>query len=163
MRHEAIRTKNESASLTLKAFANFSPGLRFGNPGKTRPILEDTNPERVAARSPKNRRNSFRVTTKQTCILAQGFKANPGLELTNAFSVRSKLHQYPLLVLLYRLDRSCRFCRQLHRRLQPRHHFCDATFELRIPPFDLRFRIVVDLDVWIDSIAFNDPVAVLVG
>ena len=35
---------------TLKAFANFRPGLRFGNPGKTRPIYRDGNTERVASR-----------------------------------------------------------------------------------------------------------------
>jgi len=31
-------------SLTLKAFANFSPGLRFGNPGKARLLTEKRKP-----------------------------------------------------------------------------------------------------------------------
>ena len=33
---------------TLKAFANSSPGLRFGNPGKTDPISRKGNSEGVA-------------------------------------------------------------------------------------------------------------------
>src|SRR6266498_4612035 len=33
-------------------------------------------------------RNSFRVATKGRCSFPQGFKANPGLEFANAFSVK---------------------------------------------------------------------------
>ena len=35
--------------ITLKAFANSSPGLRFGNPGKTHPISRRRNSEGVAS------------------------------------------------------------------------------------------------------------------
>ena len=38
------------SSITLKALANFSPGLRSGNPGSAHLILMDLrNPERVAS------------------------------------------------------------------------------------------------------------------
>ena len=79
--------------LTLKAFANFSPGFRFGNPGRTRP-LQKTQTLKGLRRIPETRRNPLRVATRQTCILTQGFKANPRLELANAFSVKSELRQY---------------------------------------------------------------------
>src|SRR5205823_4523204 len=36
-------------SLTLKALANFSPGLRFGNPGEQPPISRRRNSEGVAS------------------------------------------------------------------------------------------------------------------
>jgi len=40
-------------SLTLKAFANFSPVLRFGNPGKTNPnIFDDATLKGLRHRSP---------------------------------------------------------------------------------------------------------------
>jgi hypothetical protein len=47
------------------------------------------NPEGVASPSPESRtrRNSFRVATKKGAFVTQGFKANPGLKLANAFSV----------------------------------------------------------------------------
>ena len=47
------------------------------------------NPEGVASPSPESqtRRNSFRVATKKSVFVPQGFKANPGLELANTFSV----------------------------------------------------------------------------
>jgi hypothetical protein len=77
--------------LTLKAFANFSPGLCFGNPGKeARHFPEEANPERVASLQ-RTCSNSFRVATRPT-ILTQGFKANPGLQLANAFGVKFKPH-----------------------------------------------------------------------
>jgi hypothetical protein len=44
-------------------------------------------------RSLPNRRNSFRVATNQRCTTyPQGFKANPGLKLANAFSVKLPGH-----------------------------------------------------------------------
>jgi len=55
------------STLTLKAFANFSPGLRFGNPGKMHPnIFEDATLKRLRRRPPNRnpRRNSFRVATE---------------------------------------------------------------------------------------------------
>ena len=61
-------------SPTLTAFANSSPGLRFGNPGIT------LNPRRNSFRVAKNLLRHFRT---------QGFKANPGQEFANAFSVIS--------------------------------------------------------------------------
>jgi hypothetical protein len=40
---------------------------------------------------PKTRRNSFRVATnKNKNLTPQGFKANPGLKLANAFSVKTQ-------------------------------------------------------------------------
>jgi hypothetical protein len=33
-------------------------------------------------------------------VIPQGFKANPGLELANAFSIKFKLHQYESTLLL---------------------------------------------------------------
>jgi hypothetical protein len=54
-----------SLVLTPKAFANFSPGLRFGNPGFIAPDSR-RNPERVAWKAGwlKSRRNSFKVVKK---------------------------------------------------------------------------------------------------
>jgi hypothetical protein len=71
-----------SLNLTLKAFANFSPRLRFGNPGKSA------------------RGNPMRSQLLQSCdktkhaSYPQGFKANPGLEFANTFGVKFKLQQY---------------------------------------------------------------------
>ena len=82
-----------SEVLTLKAFANVSPGLGFGNPGLKEPFLLSRNSERVATSS------NFRGRTQllQSCVLptvrddSQGCKANPGLTLANAFSVIKSL------------------------------------------------------------------------
>jgi hypothetical protein len=69
-------------NLTLKAFTNFSPRLRFGNPGKSA------------------RGNPMRSQLLQSCdktkhaSYPQGFKANPGLEFANTFGVEFKLQQY---------------------------------------------------------------------
>gem|GEM_PF-915524 len=55
------------------------------------------NPERVAeGRGIANRRNSFRVAKnllRHSC--SQGFKANPGLELANAYSVTTAAELTP--------------------------------------------------------------------
>jgi hypothetical protein len=50
-------------TITLKAFANASPGLRFGNPGEHPFISTGHNSERVASpfRGLQSSRNSFRV------------------------------------------------------------------------------------------------------
>ncbi len=48
--------------LTLKAFANSSPGLRFGNLGNTHVDFECATLKELRRRSPiATRRNSFRV------------------------------------------------------------------------------------------------------
>src|SRR4029079_1477008 len=75
--------------ITLKAFADSSPGLSFGNPGEHAFISGRRNSEGVASKfSWLSGRNSFRVATNLSwASLTQGFKANPGLELANAFSV----------------------------------------------------------------------------
>ena len=50
------------------------------------------NPERVSVASTDDHCNSFRVARKAIWIsVSQGFKANPGLELANAFGVKGKL------------------------------------------------------------------------
>jgi hypothetical protein len=81
-------------SLTLKAFANFSPGLRFGT-WEDAPHLQKTQTLKGLRRD--NRRpvatpSELRQNKHASC--AQGFKANLGLELANAFGVKLKLHQY---------------------------------------------------------------------
>jgi hypothetical protein len=78
-------------TLTLKAFASFSPGLRFGNPGKTNPnIFDDANLKglrhRSANRNPVATPSELR-RNKCAPFFTQGFKANPALKLANAFSV----------------------------------------------------------------------------
>ena len=72
--------------LTLKAFANSSPGLRLATLGSRAPLTGQITLKGLL-RDTETRRNSFRVATKQRESLPQGFKANPGLELANAFSV----------------------------------------------------------------------------
>src|SRR5258705_4043890 len=74
---------------TPKAFANSQPRLRFGNPGNAQSFPRRRNSEEVAlaARRSEIRRNSFRVATRTNRPYSQGFKANPGLKLANAFSV----------------------------------------------------------------------------
>jgi hypothetical protein len=62
--------------------------LRFGNPGEDEFISQRCNSERVATPFAASSRNSFRVAKDLWLVfLTQGFKANPGLELANAFSV----------------------------------------------------------------------------
>ena len=46
--------------------------------------------------------------------------------------------------------------------LDLRHHLGDAAFELRIVTGNLGFGIVVDFNVRIDAMAFDDPFAILV-
>jgi hypothetical protein len=79
--------------LTLKAFANSSPGLRFGNSGKEAfTFLEDATLKELRRRSPPvKRRNSFRVAKNPSNLLSPGFQSNPGLEFANAFSVMHRL------------------------------------------------------------------------
>jgi hypothetical protein len=75
-----------SLNLTLKAFTNFSPGLRFGNPGKEAPHSQQT-------LKGLRRGNTVELRQDQRPSYSQGFKANPGLELANAFGVKFKLRQ----------------------------------------------------------------------
>jgi hypothetical protein len=77
--------------LTLKAFANFNPGLCFWQPWVHRCLLiKGRNPDGVATKVGLLRKRS---QVLQSCdeshwaFLTQGFKANPGLKLANAFSV----------------------------------------------------------------------------
>src|SRR5688572_11345998 len=58
-----------------------------------------------------------------------------------------------------RLHRRCLSCRQLHRILQLGHDFGDAAFELWIATGNLCRRLVLNLDVRIDAVAFNDVLA----
>ena len=89
-------------SVTLKALANSSPGpgspcgqpARGGSVALWQPwehsfILEDATLKELCRCSlTQNPRNSFRVAKNLSRrFLPQGFKANPGLELANAFSV----------------------------------------------------------------------------
>jgi hypothetical protein len=75
--------------ITLKAFANSSPGLRSGNPGIHVAIV-------IIPATLKGLRRCLAITPSQhfqgceEFMLAneiQGFKANPGLKFANAFSV----------------------------------------------------------------------------
>jgi hypothetical protein len=75
--------------VTLKVFANSSPGLSFGNPGNKHSSIDDATLKKlrrcplkaVATLSELRPTNGVR-------LIPHGFKANPGLELVNAFSVR---------------------------------------------------------------------------
>jgi hypothetical protein len=90
----------------LKGFANFSPRLRFGNPGKTiRMFFEDATLKKgcVAVRriaTPSQLLQSCDEINVPPFFFNQGFKASapnprglpargprPGLKLANAFSV----------------------------------------------------------------------------
>jgi hypothetical protein len=71
-------------AITLKALANWSPGLRFATLGKKSLQNILRNPERVAIRRDATLSGLRRIMGR---IFTQGFKANPGLELANAFSV----------------------------------------------------------------------------
>ena len=44
-------------------------------------------------------------------------------------------------------------------RFQPAHHLVDGAFELRVFAFNDRHRFVFDLDVRVDSVAFDHPFA----
>ena len=81
---------NAPSGVTLKALANFSPGLRFGNPGGNGSLNRRRNPEGVAS-SHYNRgpiATLFRVAPKEVESLSPGLpKRNPGLKLANTFGV----------------------------------------------------------------------------
>jgi len=74
--------------LTLKAFANSSPGLRFCNPGGDAPIYKERTLKalRRETRRPVELLQSCHKTNHESN--SQGFIANPGLKLANAFSVK---------------------------------------------------------------------------
>ena len=92
--------------LTLKALANSSPGLRFGNPGAQRiPVLR-RNSEGVASRvAYKNRRNSFRVATNLFRLLDPGFQSKPWAGISQRFQRKGKSYVLVNLVLLTTLSR----------------------------------------------------------
>ena len=72
-------------TITLKAFANSSPGLRSGNPGVT-DFMKDATLKGL--RSPSAKSQLLQSCEESLAAFkTQGFKANPGLELANAFSV----------------------------------------------------------------------------
>jgi len=80
----------------LKAFANSSPGWRFGNPGKPISFIEDATLKELRGHLlTSNPRNPFRVANNLLGdFWTQGFKANPGLTLANAFSVSRFEHTF---------------------------------------------------------------------
>ena len=83
-------------SITLKAFANSSPGLRFGDPGITLSFEKGATLKGLRRRLfDRGRSQPLQgcASVKSGCASSQGFKANPGLELANAFSVRELLPQ----------------------------------------------------------------------
>ena len=81
-----------SNCLTLKAFANFSPGLLW-QPWEHQSFRSFRNPEGVASNVAESQQASQPLQGCEESIrllmMTQGFKANPGLKLANAFSVIS--------------------------------------------------------------------------
>src|SRR5512132_689267 len=100
MGNEKSNTQLWTATITLKAFANFSPGLRFGNPGKkTHPnLFEGATLKRVASPSPESHpvATPSELRRNKCSLFTQGFKANPGLKLANAFSVIVALQEFSI-------------------------------------------------------------------
>jgi hypothetical protein len=77
---------------TLKALANFSPGLRFGNPGfktESRRFFATLKELREFGKGPMVMQPFQGCEQPLSAFLPQGFKANPGLKLANAFSVHT--------------------------------------------------------------------------
>jgi hypothetical protein len=75
-------------AMTLKALANSSPGLRFGNLQNTRlSFIDIRNPERVASPSTESqpRRNSFRVAKNLLGIRDPGFQSKPWAGISERF------------------------------------------------------------------------------
>jgi hypothetical protein len=64
-------------------------------------------------------------------------KGNPALVACQSYRPDSAFICGPLNKLPNRLYRWRRFARQLHRVLQPIHHFSDTAFQLRILTGDL--------------------------
>ena len=69
--------------ITLKAFGNFSPELRFGSPG----TCMSARVEDATSAPPKAFATLSELRRISRSLIIQGFKANPGLTLANAFSV----------------------------------------------------------------------------
>src|SRR5882724_3755314 len=109
MRPALINSQESLAKLrllTLKALANSSPGLRFGNPGEQRISVLRRNSEGVASRVVnKNRRNSFRVATNLFRLLHPGFQSKPWAGISQRFQRKRKSHVLVNLVLLTTLSR----------------------------------------------------------
>ena len=77
--------------LTLKAFANSSPGLPSGNPGAIIKLTEEATLKGLRHR-PRNHKpvaTPSELRPREAPFSPQGFKANSGLKLSNAFSVIS--------------------------------------------------------------------------
>jgi hypothetical protein len=69
-------------------FANFSPGLRFGNPGKSDGSLFHRNPEGIATGLCTWGATLSGLRVQPKAFVIPGLpKHNPGLELANAFGV----------------------------------------------------------------------------
>src|SRR6185369_11237580 len=66
------------------------------------------------------------------------------------------------LTIVYRLDWSRRFWRQLNGLFQLRHHLRNRPLELRIFTRDYRLWIVIHLDVGIDAVTFDNPLTSLI-
>jgi hypothetical protein len=80
--------------LTVKAFANFSPGLGFGNPGKEAPHFQRMQTlKRLRRGDSKPVATPSELRQDQGASYPQGFKANPGLELANTFGVSQCLRR----------------------------------------------------------------------
>src|SRR6266498_2295473 len=84
------------------------------------------------------------------------------MNLFNA-SDKRKLIEHKAAGLPDRLHRPGWLGWQFHRRLEPRQDFSDATLELWIASFNFRLGIVVNLNVRIHTVAFNDPVPVFIS
>jgi hypothetical protein len=82
---------NQKADITLKAFANFSPGFAL-KPWVKKSLRILRNSEGVA--KPASRNEGATVSGLRLSWVYQRFpglpKRNPGLELANAFSVPSR-------------------------------------------------------------------------
>jgi hypothetical protein len=77
--------------------------LRFGNPGKHVFLLEDATLKELRRRSQTATLSQLLQSSEKSLatLWTQGFKANPGLELANAFSViRFPLRSYKSMQLL---------------------------------------------------------------
>ncbi len=73
--------------LTLKAFANSSPGLRFGNPGKGILFLEGATLKELRRR-PLNRKTvatPSELRRNKCALLSPGFQSKPWAEICQRF------------------------------------------------------------------------------
>src|SRR5258705_8683935 len=81
---------SDSRRVTPKVFANFSPGLSFGNPGDKTGDCFCRNPEGIATLEfARGGRHPFRVArSHRMTFVSPGLpKLNPGPKLANTFGV----------------------------------------------------------------------------